>query len=253
MQPPDLFRRYCEAKVVHDEVENRVADLRAEVHAWCMGELAKYLWTRQCSTTNPNKKAKTRKLQGNKRTPLSEMEATLIVEKNLKRTLNSPAKDAIAQVLIELGLTPDDAKNLVNDCLEFTPVHVMRPLGELLAGHYESEKWIDATNEEKEAGQAIISWLTAQPDTKGSVEVPSLSPQQVALVIIQEEQIKIKSGFFKRFPKYCRSVEQVQSVLRIVQPAHFLKDGELASKGTAEDRAIRLAKAAMELFGDSDE
>ena len=61
------------------------------------------------------------------------------------------------------------------------------------------------------------------------------------------------SGFFERFPKYCRSMEQVQSVLTMIQPAHFLKDGELASKGTVEDRASLLAKTAMELFGDSDE
>lgn len=156
-------------------------------------------------------------------------------------SFQSAEAEAIA-LLIDKGLTPANAARLVSEELDFSPSLKIRPIGELLNGHFSDKgDWVDATAEERSAGNKIVELLLW---TSGSAPEP-LTPDEKRVALSQAPAVTVKSGFVDRVADYCSTVDQVLGVFQLLIPKYYPAHMKFAvSDGVASQSGRRISAAS---------
>lgn len=156
------------------------------------------------------------------------------------------AVESAVGVFEGLGLHPEDARNLVENELDFSPVVGIRPLTELLNGSFgENREFIPASPAEVTAGEklaALLAWT-------GEGRPQPLTNEEKAIVVSRDNRTAVKAGFFDRVTGYCRSKEQLTAVLKVLKPVAYPSHLKWAPSDSATDQTQRKIAAASELLG----
>jgi hypothetical protein len=154
----------------------------------------------------------------------------------------------LVKTLELIGMSNEDAQKLITNEIDTNPVVTLRPFGELVNGHYEGEgkhkTFIEATEKEKAIGQKLLEFVT------GTSAKP-LTEEERSIVVRIDENIKVKEGFLQRLKGYCKTLDILKGVLRIITPVHFVSHMKLGISDTPEQRQNRLKAIASELIGDN--
>lgn len=241
------FNRWIEAKCVSEIVDTRLDSSKDELCEFALDIVCKKLWDSKVRPLNPVLTVKV----GN---TVDSHAKFLFTDKFKYRFPEIPddanARDFFVQIFVDLGLEQADAENLVDDELDLNPIVGIRPLTELLNGHYgEKRQFIDSSDAEKEAGRKLMQMLKAQPDADGMCQVEVLTAEERGLLIRRENGIKVKSEFYSRVCLYCHSVEQLKAIFKVIVPIAYPTQQKFAINEVPDKRATRLVQAAANIIG----
>lgn len=231
------FANLIGAKAVGEIVKARVEAEQTLVEEKMLGAFAENLHKQGRCPANPKlemKKDNKADLQG-----IFQVQDRYTIEIPLGDT---PIEDRIEEALIAAGLTADKAEKIVSKEVDCTPSTTIRPLNELVNGHYVEKEWVEATEAERQAGKKLLDFVL------GNATEP-LTAEEKELVIKHEEAKKVKAGFLERLPVYCDSVEEIKSVLAVIKPVHFVSHCKFAVSDTPENRQSRLITEASRILG----
>lgn len=140
-------------------------------------------------------------------------------------------------------LGSDDLFDTEIDC---TPLTTLRPFNELVFGHYEGKDFVPATKEEEAVATKLLTFV------QGSKAIP-LTDAERDLVLLHQDQMKVKPGFFDRVKGYCASVDELKSVFGVITPVHFLSHAKFAVADNPQQRQDRLVEAVGNFLGEAEE
>lgn len=140
-------------------------------------------------------------------------------------------------------LGSDDLFDTEIDC---TPLTTLRPFNELVLGHYEGKDFVPATEAEEAVAKKLLTFV------QGSKAVP-LTDEERDLVLVHQDQMKVKPGFFDRVKGYCKTVEELKEVFGVITPVHFLSHAKFAVADTPQERQDRLVEAVGNFLGEAEE
>ncbi len=126
--------------------------------------------------------------------------------------------------------------------IDAEPVLTLRPFNELINGHYVGKTFVKATKEETNAGEKLLALVMGK-------KAKPLTEDEKNLVIRKEERFKVKAGFFERLASYCKSADQVLTVLQVITPTHFVSHMKFGVSDTPEHRHSRLIVEAANILG----
>lgn len=169
----------------------------------------------------------------------TDHEANFTVQAKFK--LMAKTSDELLMSLNKV-LGESGAKLFANE-IDTTPLTMLRPFNELVLGHYEGKDFVAATDAEQAAAVKLLnfvqgSWLVGFTDAERD------------LVLIHQDQMKVKPGFFNRVGQYCQSVEQLRDLFKVVVPVHFLSHAKFGVSDTPAERHQRLTSAVSAILGD---
>ena len=154
---------------------------------------------------------------------------------DVKTKKNESPDEAFMRTLVEvIGLDPENAEELVNVELDFTPTITIN-----MTALEASE---DATD------QSAVTKLTAY--LSGETETPDLDDDEKAALITVTGKVKVLDGFMDRLCGYCESVDQVDAILTsLIKPEWHLKSvkyGVSDPEGTRLDRLLDECREIIE-------
>ena len=239
--------KWVEAKLLSEVIDSRLKNKAEEVKEACLELMLEHLWEHGSLPGNPS-------LKLNNDAGHLDIQAIYILQKKFKIRIpvvddESPEETA-ARILVDAGLSEENAENLVEAELDMTPQTGVRPLNELVDGHYgENKEWIEASADEQEAGRKLLAFLTADSDESAQVAVEALTDDERDTVIRRSNKIVVRAGFYERVKNYCTTPEQLTAVFQIVQPVHYPSRAKLGISDTERRKNERLAATAADILG----
>ena len=236
-------RRWISAKTVLGPIQEREKNAKDEFNDYAFTVLAEKIFSTKTKPSNP--KVVLCKEDGSE----DHTFLWLMNDKFYPPEVPSgaDATEHYTAMFLEAGLHPNDAASLVANELDLSPVFEIRSPKELTTGHYGAKReWIPATEQEKVAGEKLISLIMWD----GSDDRPApLTSEEQALVVIQKDSVKVKAGFFSRVATYCRSVDQLKTVLKIMNPTVYPAHQKFAKNDSVTEQTARQVQAAAEILG----
>lgn len=234
--------RWAGAKVVSDVSKARLESTKDELCEYATGVLVERLWENGSKPSNPS--VTLTKADGTPdHTFLYILQDRFSI--NLPECQQGEEVDSAVAVFEGLGLHPEDARCLVENELDFSPIVGFRPLSELLTGTFgENREFIPASDVEQSAGMklaALVAW-------DGSSPVEPLTTAEKSVVVDRSNKVCVKAGFYDRVKSYCRSVDQLKAVLKVVKPSAYPSHLKFAPTDSVAEQTQRKIAAASELF-----
>jgi hypothetical protein len=234
--------RWAGAKIVSDVSKARLESTKDELCEYATGVLVERLWENGSKPSNPS--VTLVKADGSAdHSFLYILQDRFSVQ--LPECQQGEEVDSAVSVFEGLGLHPDDARNLVENELDFSPIVGFRPLSELLNGTFgESREFIPASDVEQSAGMklaALVAW-------DGNSPVEPLTSAEKAVVVDRSNKVAVKAGFYDRVKCYCRSVDQLKAVLKVIKPSAYPSHLKFAPADSVSEQTQRKIAAASELF-----
>jgi len=231
------FGRLVVAKNIAEVAEARVEVEQGLVNDAMMDSFCNSLFVNGCQPQNPRLK-----LEKNGR---PDMEGLFQVQGRF--VFNYPEGDDDVQTriisgLISAGVPAVMATRLVTNEVDTTPITIIRPLNELVVGHYEGKTFIEATEKEKKVGEKIIGMVMGQT-------VEPLTDAERSMALVKKDNVKVKDGFLERVRGYVDTVDQLKAVFSVIKPVHFMSRMKFAVSDTPERYNERLVEEFGHLIG----
>lgn len=101
----------------------------------------------------------------------------------------------------------------------------------------------------KQAAIKLVDYLRAglKPENKRPV-IRFCTTEELKAILVTEEKVMLKEGFFARVPMYCEDIEQMRKLLRLVKPTLQLGSVEFAIGDANSIRVDRLGKTVAEFL-----
>lgn len=136
--------------------------------------------------------------------------------------------------------------DLFDNEIDCTPLTTLRPFNELVIGHYEGKDFVQATPQEEAVATKLLTFV------QGQKAVP-LTDAERDLVLVHQDQMKVKPGFFDRVKGYCKTVDELRGVFGVITPVHFLSHAKFAVSDNPQERQDRLVEAVGTFLGEAEE
>lgn len=235
MDTAEAFESWVAAAVVEEVIASRKAAASALLKAQLLDELAKHLYAKGLQT-------KTQKLQIQKNGQLDH-QANYTVQARFQLEAKT-SDELLAKLKVALG--DREGQRLFDNEIDTKRVTTLRPLNELLLGHDEGQGFVPATQQEQDIAAKVLAFLRDQKTTP-------LTEAERDLVLIQQDQMDVKAGFFERVVGYCKSVAELKALLRIIVPLNSLSHAKFGISDTPQERHMRLIQAAADILGEVEE
>ena len=154
---------------------------------------------------------------------------------------NDNIENRFLNALTNAGIDKDKAKKLIDGEIDARPIVMLRSFSELVEGHYESKTFVEASDKEKEIGEKLLQFVLDNSSTP-------LTEDERAIAVRQQDKIKVKDGFLQRLRQYCSSLDEVNAVLKVITPVHYVSHVKVGKSDTPEQLNQRLATEAYNLF-----
>lgn len=240
--------RWLNGKAVQEPVNKRVENAKVEFELYAVRHMAEKLFANKSKPSNPV--VVIRKDDG--KTVDHQFQFTM-TDKFKYRFPEVPEdaepRDHFIEIFKQIGLHPSDAERLVDNELDFNPVVGIRSLTELLEGRYgEGREWVEASDEEKTAGQKLAALLT----WGGERPAPApLTPDEKAIVVERSAGMQVKAGFYDRVATYCQSIDQLMGIFKVIQPIAYPVYAKFAINDSETLKTRRKIEAAADILGTS--
>jgi hypothetical protein len=229
----DLYRRFVPAKQLLDVAKAEVDAVTGELNIELQESWQATLWANKSLPTNPAIEV----FDENQRLDCSGM---YVVQERFKLQIpdNDNPTESVTKLLVDLGVDSNKAEQLVENEVDFTPQTGLRPFGELVNGHYDSERqFVESSAAEKAVGQKILEF------------VMSLSTDEQALVLQNTPKTVVKKGFLQRVAGYANNQGQLASIFKVFIPVVQNRSAKFAVSDSQLERANRLVEYAKQLLG----
>lgn len=240
----EALSRFIPASLIRKIAEKRAENADAEVSEIMMAAFCEALWRNKVVPANPKIIVK----DGD----VADMSAIFQVQDRF--TANNmaipPVKpdaeeedvvEAVVAALTDAGLEEADARRLVEAEINCQKRRGIRTLNELIDGHFGADKqWVDATPQEQKVAEKLMDFLE------------SLSEEEQAIIRRDEVKVQVKKDFLTRVPQYAHCAAQVQAILKIFAPVHFVSHAEIGLQDDEATKVKRLQQAAGEMIGSAE-
>lgn len=237
----EVFKRWVEASNVFTLVESRKDNMAQEVSDYCVGSIADWMLKNKSFPGNPKLEMKTEKNEPDI-SAIFQMQDRYTIKKGEGET----TPEMIVSSLVDMGLPVESAERIVNNELTFTSVTGARPLNELLEGHFEDRKFVEATELEKIAGEKIAKFLLCEAITN---EIKPLTDEEREVTIRTTSKIIVKKGFLERVPTYANTVDEIKAIFKVITPISFPSHPKFGISDTPPVRSARLVRSAADILG----
>lgn len=246
----ELAVRWVSAKTVLDVVSSRVETAKEHFCSYALEKITEKIYTQGCHPGNPEVLiTRDDGKVDHKFIMVMQDKFKIDVPKSFPDGVNQTEylKDHYKSLLEQVGISSDNAIDLVEEEMEIFPVTGIRSISELLDGHYgEKRVWIESTDEEKAAGQRLAALLVWD----GSEPVPEpLTSEDKTLVVRRDTAVTMRSGFYTRVSNYCTSPEQLAGIFSVIKPILFPSYSKFAIEDSETDRVKRKIAAAADILG----
>lgn len=238
----DALKRFIPADIIRKAAEKRADNANKEVSEIMLGAFADAMWKNKAVPSNP-------KMIVTDADNIADMSAIFQVQdrfpsNNIAMQSVAPdandddVMDALVDTLAEAGLRKTDARNLVDNEVNCSKRHTIRPLNELISGRFGADKqWVDATPQEQAVAEKLLDFL----DT--------LSLEEQSMIRRDDIKVTMKKDFLARVSQYVHHESQVRAVLAVFKPVHFLSHAAVGLNQTETQKVERLKDAAAEIIG----
>lgn len=228
----DELGAWVASATIFEVIESRKDVEAGPINHRLMGEFSEQLFSQGFQPVNPRVVT----MDGTD----VDHQANFTVQAKFK--LQAKTSDELKANLHEV-LGSDDLFDTEIDC---TPLTTLRPFNELVIGHYEGKDFVPATKEEEAVATKLLTFV------QGSKAVP-LTDAERELVLVHQDQMKVKPGFFDRVKGYCKTLEELKGVFGVITPVHFLSHAKFAVADTPQERQDRLVEAVGLFLGEAEE
>ena len=239
----EVFKRWIEAKILSEPVLQRMENSKDFLNDICLQEFTEKFYECKNRPSNPQLVC----MKGGK----EDCTATWIFTDKFKVRLpeiqdGQDAKTIYIAAFCELGLHAFEAEKLVDNELIINPVIGVRPLNDLLNGHFEkSREFIPASDIEKSAGLKLASFLTAR--TEPIIE--PLTDEERQVMIDRNDGVSVRTGFLERVCNYARSSIELLAIFKLLQPVVYPSHAKFAVNDNPIEQNNRKISAAANILG----
>ena len=238
-----VFVNWLSAKVVSEPVLQRLENSKDILNQICISEFCERFFQARSRPSNPQ-------LQISKNGNVDHTASWLFTDKfkvklpEVQEGLDP--KKVYITAFTDISLHPSDAENLVNNELILNPVIGVRPITELLTGHYGSNREFVPANEiEKSAGKKLAAFLSGS----GKITLEGLTNDEKLALIQRDSGVSIRNGFLERVCSYCKSSEQLVAIFTLIQPVVYPSYAKFAINDNPVEQGNRKIAAAAEILG----
>lgn len=239
----EAFVRWMEAKVVSEPVMARLESSKDILNEICMSKfVAKFFETRN-RPSNPQ--------LATERNGADDCVANWMFTDKFKIKLppvpdGADPKEVYASAFVDMGLEEGDAEKLVNAELMLNPVVGVRPINDLLQGHFTSgREFVAATEVEKSAGRKLAAFLTANDE----ITLDPLTQEEKSALIHREAGVAVRAGFLERVCSYVHTPEQLMGVFKLLVPVVYPANPKFAVNDSPVKQSERKISAASDILG----
>ena len=237
------FTRWIDAKVVSEPVMQRLENAKDQLNEICLREFVGVFFENRSRPSNPQIVVA--------KGVVIDHQATWIMTDKFKMRLpdvsdHQDAKTVYVAAFVSAGIHPNDAENLVSNELLINPVIGVRPINDLLAGHYGSgREFVPATDTEKSAGKKLAAFLSAS----SQVTLDALTNEEKLVLISRDSGVSVRYGFLERVTNYAKSADDLLSIFRLISPVVYPAYPKYAVSDTPMDQSKRKVLAAADIIG----
>jgi hypothetical protein len=227
--------QWVAAAVAFDVMESRKDVEAGSLNEQLVGEFAEQLYNQGFQPVNP------------KVVTIKEAQIDHQANWTIQSKFKLAAKTS-AELKDDLIVALDDERGtkLFENEIDTTPLTTLRPFNELVIGHYQGKDFVSATEAEKAVATKLLTFV------QGEAAEP-LTDEERDLVLVHQDQMKVKPGFFDRVKGYCESVDDLKRVFKVIVPVYFLSHAKFALSDTPQERHNRLTEAVGSILGEVEE
>lgn len=241
------FARWIEAKTVSEPVMQRLEHTKDTLNEICLKKFAEKYFEQKNKPSNPQ-------LVSKKNDQDDHIATWIFTDKFKFKFPEIPdghdAKAVYIGALVEAGLSQTDAEKLIHQELILNPVIGIKPLNDLLNGHFGSgREFVPATDIEKSAGKKIAAFLSG----KNTSSLELLTDDEKIAAIQRDSGVTVRPGFLERVCGYAQSVSDLMIIFRHICPVVYPSYAKFAINDTPVAQGDRKIQAAAEILGTSTE
>jgi hypothetical protein len=237
----EVFKRWIEASNVFTLVEARKDNMAQEVSDYCVSAISEWMLANKSFPGNPKLELKNDK---------NEPDISAIFQMQDRYTIKKGEGETTAEMivssLIDMGVPSEAAEKIVANELTFTSVTGARPLNELLEGHFEDRRFVEATELEKTAGEKIAKFLLCDAINE---EIKPLTDEEREVTIRTTSKIVVKKGFLERIITYANTLDEIKAIFKVITPISFPSHPKFGISDTPPVRSARLVRSAADILG----
>lgn len=241
----DIFRQWIEAKTLSEPVLQRLEMSKDALNNICLQEYVAKFYEARNRPCNPQ-------LAIDKDGIEDHVASWLFTDKfkvRLPEVLDGQdAKSVYIAAFCDVGLHSSDSEKLVHNELMLNPVIGVRPISDLLNGHFGSNReFVLATDVEKSAGRKLAAFLSAK--IAGTFE-PLTDDEKIAM-IQRDSGITVRTGFLERVCNYARSSDELLGIFSLLIPVFYPSHAKFAINDNPVEQSNRKISAAADILGTS--
>ena len=242
----EVLRNWVPAKILFDRFDAHAKNLGTELKEGVFKLWIEQLWGNKAQPQNP-------KLSVDNDNGKVDCEGMFIVMEKYQVTVPDVGDKSIEEAFVDVlvDMAGDEtfrakAEELVANELSFLP-QVTLPLTSLLAGRKVGKTFQEATEDQKSAVSKLLMMLDGE-----ETSLDFTDGEKAALAEAREIkfQTQVKPGFLNRVHTYCKNIEQLKAVFRMVTPTLALKGAKFAVSDSPETQHTRLLEQTAQIFSD---
>jgi hypothetical protein len=230
-----LYAQFIPSKQIFDIFDSHLKILKADLKSEVFRLWADKMFAQKAKPVNP-------KLALNNGEGKPDMSGVFIIQAKFK--VHATTAEEAQEMLVAVGLSEEDAENLVTAEIDFTPMSALRSFNELVKGHKVEGGWADATEQEQSIAQKLMTFVMGQ-------KTEPITEEERAVVLVNQPSIQVKHGFLDRVANYCKTAEQLHGVFTVITPVAYAKGGKFGISDTTDEIRTRLVTMAAEILGES--
>lgn len=239
------FARWIEAKTVSEPVMQRLEHTKDTLNEICLTKFAQKYFEQKNKPSNPQ-------LVSQKDGKDDHTASWIFTDKFKFRFPEVPeghdARIVYIEAFVEAGLHQTDAEKLIHQELILNPVIGIKPLNDLLNGHFgHGREFVPATDTEKSAGMKIAAFLSG----KSTSSLELLTDEEKIAAIQRDSGVTVRPGFLERVCGYAKSVNDLMIIFRLISPVVYPSYPKFAMNDTPVAQGDRKIQAAAEILGTS--
>lgn len=258
----EKFVEFACNREIFNLVEARDKNLSNEVVSSIYECYVDVLWDSKTRPQNPSIEAKTNgKL---------DAEGKFIVSGGSRIKIDMPEvqdgelpEDALVRCLVDMGVDPDNAQNLVNNEVSFTPQFALN-FTDLLRGEMKSNKIIPPTTTQMSAGEALLCAINGEDLDGNPLNEKSRSDLLRTISAEGWEALRLNvearttyypvlvdgDGFLDSVCNYASSREELGLILTVFKPVKYCNAVKFAVSDSSETKKTRMLDASKSLLED---
>tara|TARA_Y100000034_G_scaffold6762_2_gene7473 strand:- start:2753 stop:3628 length:876 start_codon:yes stop_codon:yes gene_type:complete len=243
------FETFIGYASVAKKIETQCSNQKEVVQEGCFDAYTEYVWNRK-STPPKNPQLQVKEGSKVKHSAIFQVQGRFKVDVEIGEiAADQSPEDAVVAAIQEItDLSEEDATNLVNNEIDFTPDRGFRSFTKIFQ---------EGSDEEKASLVKLMTYVMAdgsEKTGKSTVDAFTLEDRQNLMYNTAKATVIDPKKFMDRLPNYVHSLEQLRAVLTVIKPTHVYPSHIAFMKGSnVSEQTEALKGVAATMLGISDD